>query len=167
MRMFQTLFNWFMESSPPLARMIPQKLHLFAESIVCGNEAWRCARFALLQLWASVIHSFDMNIHYTFIRFVTTDEMLSTIDHLETSIDDWLRFIHSDLTQYQYQSCQVWWEPVRFVVLLSTLLKPCASPKRISKNGFRNGTGKASTQLYTAWENTMMISNCGMAGAVR
>jgi hypothetical protein len=43
------------------------------------------------------------------------------------------------------------------VVLLSTLLKPCASPKRISKNGFRNGTGKASTQLYTAWKNTMMI----------
>jgi len=52
------------------------------------------------------------------------------------------------------------------LVLLSTLLKPCASPKRISKNGFRNGTGKASTQLYTAWKNTMMILNCGMEGVL-
>ena len=44
---------------------------------------------------------------------------------------------------------------------LSTLLKPYHRQKGFQKIMvsviFRNGTGKASTQLYTAWKNTMMI----------
>jgi len=56
--------------------------------------------------------------------------LLSTIDHLKTSIDDWLRLI-------KYQSCQVWWEPVRFVVLLSTFNFQLYSNHIIAKKDFK------------------------------